>query len=95
MNHRERYANEPTWHGRVTIMELYHLTMSFHDSNWTLKRTAEFFNVSISLVSENIRLGYAISLDPDLLNCKTRIEALKKVLNEPSRYDKRYNGLGE
>ena len=79
MNFLERYQAELTWHGRVTIMELYHLTMTQHEKRWNLSKTAAHFNVSIGLVSENLRLAKAIHNNERILKCETRQEALKKL----------------
>jgi hypothetical protein len=75
----ERYNSETTWHGKVMVMEIYHLAMSTRSKNWTITRTAESFGVSIGLVSENLRLALAIHINPKMLECETRQDAIKKL----------------
>lgn len=75
----EKYQRESTWHAKVIVMEIYHLTMNHRSKGWTLKRTAEHFNVSIGLVSENLRLAHALHINDKLLKCESRNEALKKL----------------
>jgi len=76
----ERYESEPTWHGRATIIELYHLAMTARNKgNWTISKTAEYFQVSNGLVCENLKLAYAIHLNENILKCESRKEALKKL----------------
>jgi hypothetical protein len=79
VNHLSEYKAEKTWHGKVTIMEIYHLTMTIRVKKWTIVKTAKTFGVSIGLVSENLRLAKLIHTDEKLLKCKTRTEALKKL----------------
>jgi hypothetical protein len=81
MTFKERYTNESTWHGKVTIMEIYHLAMCHRERNWTVTKTAEHFECSIGLVSENLRLAYTIHLDDKILKCESRQAALKKLSN--------------
>ena len=82
MTFLERYNQELTWYNKVIIMEIYHLTMSSHNKNWTITKTAEYFDCSIGLVSENIRLADAFHNNSALLKSNSRQEALKKLNNE-------------
>ena len=75
----ERYNSETTWHGKVMVMEIYHLAMTTRSKNWTITRTAESFGVSIGLVSENLRLAHAIHINPTILKCDSRQDALKRL----------------
>lgn len=75
----ERYNQETTWHGKATVMELFHLTMTQRDKSWTITKTAESFSVSIGLVSENLRLAQAIHDRPVFVTIPTRQEALNKL----------------
>lgn len=79
MTFAEKYQLEDTWDGKVLIMNLYHLARIVQFKGWTLANTAQEFNVSIGLVSENIRLANAINADERILKCKSRQEALKKL----------------
>lgn len=79
MTFKERYYNEVTWHGKVTVMEIFHLAMSHNEKNWTLVKTAESFGCSIGLVSENLKLAQAIHSNENILNCESRQIALKKI----------------
>jgi hypothetical protein len=79
MTFRERYIREPTWHGKVTIMEIYHLAMSQRERGWTITQTADHFLCSIGLVSENLKLAHAIHMNDKILKCESRQEALRKL----------------
>jgi hypothetical protein len=85
MTFKERYQREATWHGRAMIMEIYHLAMSTRETRWTITKTAEHFQVSIGLVSENLRLAHAMHDDDRIIKCESRQDALKKL-------NGRYNG---
>jgi len=78
MTFKERYDTETTWHGKVTVMEIYHLAMCQREKGWTITKTAEHFECSIGLVSENLRLAQAIHTSEGILKCESRQEALKK-----------------
>jgi hypothetical protein len=79
MTFKDRYSQESTWHGKVTVMEIYHLAMSQRVKGWTISKTAEHFECSIGLVSENLRLAQAIHSDEKFLKCESRQEALKRL----------------
>lgn len=76
----ERYDGEDTWYGKAIVMGIYHTVMTQKDKTWSLRDTAEYFECSIGLVSENIRLAKALDQpERGLLLCKSRVEALKKL----------------
>jgi len=75
----ERYNNEDTWYGKVLVMSIYHMVMCQKEKTWTLQDTASFFECSIGLVSENIRLAKKLDTDPKFINNRSRVEALKKL----------------
>lgn len=79
MTFKERYQQEVTWHGRAMIMEIYHLAMLQRERGWNITKTAQHFEVSIGLVSENLRLANAMHVDEKIIKCETRQEALKKL----------------
>lgn len=60
-------------------MGVYHCCQLEIDNKWTMQNTANFFKVSIGLVSENLRLADLFSEFPELLKIETRKEALAHV----------------
>ena len=79
MNFVDLYNSETNWGKKVIIMELFHLSHVVMREGWTIRRTAEEFHCSIGLTSENLRLAHAIHEKPEILDCETRQDALKKV----------------
>lgn len=79
MTFLEKYLSESTWHGKVTVMEIFHLAQSIRNKGWTVTKTAQSFQVSPALVSENLKLATAIHINESLLQCASRQEALKKI----------------
>jgi hypothetical protein len=79
MNFKQKYNQCNTWHDKVTVMEIYHLTMCHQSKGWTISQTANDFGVSIGLVSENLRLAQAIHNNDKLLKCESRQEALRRI----------------
>lgn len=75
----DRYKKETTWHGKVIVMEIYHLIMTHRMPDWTITRTASHFGVSIGLVSENLKLAKALHNDNNIFSCDSRQKALKKL----------------
>lgn len=87
MTFLERYNQETTWQGKATVMGLYHLAMKQRHKSWTITLTAEYFGVSIGLVSENIQLADAMHKWEIIGKQRTRNEALRCLAGRP-----RYNG---
>jgi hypothetical protein len=76
---QEKYRQCSRWQDKVTIMNLYHGLALSHYSTWTIRQTASVFDVSIGLVSENLRLASALDAGSTVINCTTRQEALTKL----------------
>lgn len=79
MTFRDKYLQCNRWQDKVTVMEIYHLTMCSRIKGWTITQTAENFRCSIGLVSENLRLAQAIHSDEKILLCESRQEALRRL----------------
>jgi hypothetical protein len=79
MTFKQKYDECDNWRGKVTVMEIYYLAMSQKVKGWTIAQTAEHFDCSIGLVSENLRLAQAIHTDAKILNCESRQMALKRL----------------
>jgi hypothetical protein len=75
----QQYRSDDRWYGKVLVMSIFHTTMSFKDRTWTLTRTAQYFEVSVALVSENLKLANELDKNRDFINCKSRQEALNRL----------------
>lgn len=76
---KERYDKEKIWHKKVLVMEIFHLTMCEKSKgHWPIRNTAKYFDVSIGLVSENLKLADAINHRVDL-ETLSRKQALAKI----------------
>jgi len=71
MTHLAKYQQTNSWKDKIMIMKFYHIS-----SKSTIKQTAAYFRVSVGLVSENLHLADNLE---DIINCKTRQEALSKL----------------
>lgn len=78
MEYFERYHREKNWYNKILLIEVFHMKCK-SESGWTITRTAEFFGVSVGLISENLALAETIHKYPDLINCESRQDALKKM----------------
>ena len=78
MTYREKFHRSSLWHEKVTVIELYHLKM-LSQGKWNISDTANYFDVSLGLISENLKLAQAIHNDHTILNCKSRQEALRHL----------------
>lgn len=86
MNHYEDYKKAKEWHKKASIMSLFHTTMQLKISGWKISDTAKFFNVSIGLVSENLKLAKQFDNRPELLKAETRQRALDMERRKSTRY---------
>ena len=80
MTFYERYLTANEWHEKVLIMALYHTAMTQRVPRWTLMGTANYFGLSMGLVSENLKLATLIDTTPAILKCSSRKEALNKYV---------------
>lgn len=60
-------------------MEILHLTMKVNRSDWAISDTAQYFGVSVGLVSENLKLAEAFHTTPKLMEIGSRQAALTKL----------------
>lgn len=79
MTFKEKYEKCLKWHEKVLVIELYHLVQIHKNKNWTLSKTAEYFSISMGLVSENLKLASAIHQNERIMNLDTRQEALRRI----------------
>lgn len=79
MTFKQRYDSSGLWYDKVLIMSIYHTIACHTQLHWKISDTAAAFEVSIGLVSENLRLADAIDANPKLFRTETRVEALKKL----------------
>lgn len=78
MKFRQTFNEEKIWHKKVVIIETFHLLMEFKSPGWKIKDTAEFFNISLSYVSEDLKLAAAIR-ENENLKILSRNRALKRI----------------
>ena len=84
---KEKYQSDPTWQQKALTIYLYHTIMCHKYPTWVLQDTASHFEISIGLVSENIRLANEMSgNNRRIAQCNTREDALKLI--ERRRYSK-------
>lgn len=77
MNLKDRYHAAKTWYSKVVVMEIYHLSKTSQDKNWTVTKTAKYFDCSVGLTSENLRLAEALHKNTNLVLHASRHDALK------------------
>ncbi len=79
MTFLDRYNQSEYWYEKPILMEIYHLSMSHRHQDWTIYSTARDFEVSVGLVSENLKIARAIHTRPEIMDCRSRNEALIKL----------------
>lgn len=57
MTYKEKFRRSTDWKQKVLTVELFHLLMLSKNPKWKLNDTAKYFQVSIALVSENLKLA--------------------------------------
>lgn len=81
MTYRDKFHSLENWKQKVLLVELFHLLMLSKRKGWNATKTANYFKVSIALVSENLKL--AVHLRNGILDeCKSRDKALKRLRND-------------
>lgn len=67
------YNQSTTWQRKVLIIAMYH---NYQKNGWKISQTANYFHVSIGLVSENLKLFKNYDKVKD---CATRKDALELI----------------
>lgn len=71
-----------TWQDKAMLISLFHTSKCIqHPNSWNMAKTAKHFNISIGMVSENIRLAKEFDgpNGDNIVACKTREDALKMI----------------
>lgn len=77
---KDKYNECKTWQDKSICIALYHTAMMIKYPTWTITDTSLYFEVSIGLVSENVRLAKEIdSGNKKIVSAKTREEGLKMI----------------
>lgn len=79
MTFLEKYKQVDKWHEKAIIIELYHLAMKVKDEDWNITKTANYFQISIGLVSENLKLAKTIHTRPEILLELSKDAAMRKI----------------
>ena len=75
MDYLTEYKDTKSWVRKAILMNLLHTTRKLK-GHWSVSLTAQFFDVSIGLVSENLKLAKAFDGRPELMKCESRQKAL-------------------
>jgi hypothetical protein len=75
MNPKELYEKAITWQEKVKVIDFYH-KMEVYRNDWNMRKTAKYFDVSLGLVCESIKL--AANLEK-VKHHKLRKDALKQL----------------
>lgn len=79
MTFKERYSMSTTWQERSQVMEIFHLAQVLHNKKWRIQDSAQYFQCSLGLMSENLKLAEAMHARSDILNCNSRQDALRRI----------------
>lgn len=77
MTFNQKYQLAQNWVEKVKIINLYHKLKLFKNKKWTIRKTADYFKLSIGLISENIMLGNHLDIIESC--CSSRKEALELI----------------
>jgi hypothetical protein len=75
---KELFSRKELWHERAIILQSFHLLRSLQRNDWREIDTALALEISVSHVSEDLKLADAIERDESLKEL-TRSAALKKL----------------
>lgn len=74
MTLKEHYDKAKSWQRKCIVISFYHHGMLIrHKGKWNVRRTSQYFGVSIGKVSEDIKLCLVLDI---VKHCKTRQDAL-------------------
>jgi len=76
MSIKDEYEKSKQWNVKVLLMNVFHIQRKVEDKKWRIRDTANYFEVSMGLVSENLKLAKQIKV---LKKCSNREEALRKI----------------
>lgn len=80
------YTNTKSWVRKAIIMNLLHSDRKLQ-GKWSITLSAQFFSVSIGLVSENLRLAKFFDSRPELMKMESRQQALTAIERRQIRRD--------
>jgi len=78
MTFKEAFNKAETWQKKIVLISLYHNRCLAKHHTWHISDTAKYFECSIALISENLKLNNHYD---DVKDCKSRNEALIKLRN--------------
>lgn len=77
MKYKEKFKLSHNWKEKIFLVSMFHSKQLLRTKNkWKVRDTANYFNVSIGLISENLMLAREIESIDD---CKSRASALRKL----------------
>lgn len=80
MTLKELFAKKQLWYEKAIILQSFHLMRTLQKPDWREVDTALALEVSVSYVSEDLKLACAIEKDESLKNLSRNL-VLKKLRN--------------
>lgn len=76
MTYKEKFHSSQDWKEKIFLVSQFHSRRCIHTKTWKVKQTAQYFGVSVGLVSENLNLARVFDL---LGECSSRAQAIKQM----------------
>jgi len=73
MTYREAYKSTKQWQRKASLISVFHYKRQLLGNHWTMRDTAQYFDVSLGKVCEDIKITLNIE---KVKNCDSRKDAL-------------------
>lgn len=80
MTYRNAYKRANKWQQRVRIIAVYHTVRSLKKKSWRVRDTANYFQLSIGNVSENLYLAENWSKIREFTSRNKALKKLRKLI---------------
>jgi hypothetical protein len=78
MTFKDAYAQTEDWKKRVFLISMFHNARKYESRRWKLTDSAEYFDVSIGIISEALTL---VEHWTSICDCSSRNQALMRLKN--------------
>jgi hypothetical protein len=70
----QKYTHSISWLERANLILFYHTFKELKYPNWTLRKTADYFRISLGAVSEGLLIARNVN---EIKHCTRRSDALE------------------
>jgi hypothetical protein len=78
ITYRQKFNKVTSWRLKIELVAMYHAKKLLLNKDWSTKKTADYFGISLTLAQENLRISRYLN-DTAVKEATSRNKAIKYI----------------